>query len=114
MAKGKWREMVDEIISESGSADVFNHDPDRHQSILRKELLRSLFNATLQPMALAAQNHEKVSDAIEGVVDAIIENAKRDGLDLDGELIDHLTDISAKLYAVEESWESIHKLLNAK
>lgn len=112
MAKGNWRSRVDALISEVSDESGGTHDPDRHQSILRKKLLISLCSATLLPVEQAARSHLDVSDAIEGVVDALIANSKKDGLDLDGELLDHLTDISAKLYAVEQTWASIHKILN--
>jgi hypothetical protein len=116
MANGTWKKKVDALVLEAGSEIKSKEltglsDATRHQSILRKKLLLSLQGTSEKSILAGCSAHAEMSNAIEDVVEALVVSSQKDGFDLDGELIDLLTDISAKLFAVEQTWSSIHGLL---
>jgi predicted transcriptional regulator len=119
MAKGVWKDRVERLMidakeeAKGGKAGGLKL-AERHQSILRKKLLLSLIGATKRSFITGANAHKVIGNEIDSIVDSLIVNSETDGMDLDGELIGKLTDISAKLFAIDESWEEIIILLNNK
>jgi hypothetical protein len=117
MTQGKWGALIKDVNAEPSSkgppsnvGHLKHHD--RHQAIIRKRLIACLAGATESDMLAGARVHEKIGQEVDDVLEAIIDNAKKDGLDLDGELLDSLSLIAANLFAVQLKWQEIKQLLN--
>lgn len=116
MAKGIWRKRIDALVdgTEELSPNGIRNlkGSEGAQKVFRDKLILS-FRASVFPlMKSAAKNHNEFSAQINEVIDIIVSNSERDGIDLDGEMLNLLTDISGKLYAVETTWDKIYDSLN--
>jgi hypothetical protein len=117
MKQGKWSALVKDVNDEpssKGPSSKVGHlkHHDRHQAIIRERLIACLAGATQSDMLAGAGIHEKIGREVDAVLEAIVENASKDGLDLDGELLDSLSLIAANLFAIQLKWQEIKQLLN--
>lgn len=117
MSNGNWdnvinslREIVrNEIPSEDGSGRTLG---ERHISILRGKLLDALAVSVAQQLVKGERAHYAVGEQVDNIVQAIIEQSSKQGVDYDAQLLDHLTTISAKLFSIQEVWDEIKDLCN--
>lgn len=117
MAQGKWDALVQDVkedpVEDSHPAKVgYLKQHDRHQEIIRSRLISCLAGASQTYIETGSEMHEKIGNEVDGILDAIIENASKDGMDLDGELLDTLSAVSANLFAIQLKWQEIKTLLN--
>lgn len=118
MADNNWKTALD-VLSESasdseGRAGGLNvlKNGERHAEIVREKLL-AVFSASVSPLLnkMEKSRHEFEME-IDKIVDSVVLNAKKDGLDYDSEMLDRLVMVNAKVYAIQVELREIHHLLN--
>lgn len=117
MSNGNWDDVVrtlreivrDEVPSEDGIGRALE---ERHLSILRQRLLDALAASVAQSLIKGERAHFAVGEQIDNITQAVITQSEKLGVDLDAELLDHLTTISAKLFSIQEVWDEIKELCN--
>jgi len=102
----RWNTAVKEA-TEVGRATSGLSQGVRHQEIIRKQLIAKLQAVSIPILNAGTRNHAAFSSEIDALLDAVVQNASKDGLDLDGELIDLLTQVSGSMYAIEVQWQQI-------
>jgi hypothetical protein len=116
MAQGKWDSLVKDVnegVRGEGTSNVEHlKQHERHQGIIRERLLSCLAGASQPHIKSGSLAHQKLGSEVDSILDAIVENASKDGLDLDGELLDRLSMVSANLFAIQLKWQEIQQLLN--
>lgn len=118
MANGNWKKLIkdlNESVSERGDKSLSGLiDGERHQEIVRKKLLGVFSAAAIPSLSKSEVALRNLGKEIDSVTDAIVQNASKDGLDIDSEVLDRLLLVSANVYAIQVKQKEIYNLLNQK
>tara|TARA_Y100000310_G_C20703805_1_gene832680 strand:+ start:5895 stop:6260 length:366 start_codon:yes stop_codon:yes gene_type:complete len=94
--------------SDSGDIQTFTQH-ERHQSIVRQQLLSKLSVELAPIMKQGNKILALVGERIDDSIDEMGVQISKDGLDVDNELLNILSDISGDLYAVQTKFQEIQK-----
>ncbi len=113
MNKGRWKSAISDLMNQDPAEGGLGLSQGiRHQEIVRERLIKVLLGAVSSHISSGTNAHLSFAQAVDNTIEAVIENAQKDGLDLDGELIDQLTSVAANLHAIRVKWKEIESLLN--
>jgi hypothetical protein len=115
--KGNWKQRVEALIVSSqskgsSSLDAALQQPERHMEIIRNRLILSLAEAMQTPFKAGSLAHGQAGDQIDDLIDEMIEVSTKDGVDMDGALIEQLIELAANIHAVQIKWQEIKESLN--
>lgn len=112
----KWSRAVDDISrsGRDGDAEPGLSQAERHQEIVRKKLLQTFAGAVAPHLNSGTKALAALGNELDLMTDAIVQNAAKDGQDLDGELIDLLVQASANIHAIQVKWQETITLMNTK
>jgi hypothetical protein len=101
---------IEEQVKESGITVLSQHG--RREEIVRRRILAA-FKSEMDPkIKLAISANSELGDAVDNLYDTIVETAKKDGMDLDGDLLDLLATITGDLYAIQMKLNEVKKSLD--
>ena len=115
--KGKWKQRVEAMIvsaqsTGSSSVEAALQQPERHMEIIRNRLILSLAEAMQPPFKAGDLAHSDAGNQIDELIDEMLEVSTKDGVDMDGALIEQLIELAANVHAVEIKWHEIKESLN--
>jgi transcriptional regulator len=112
MGKGNLSKMVAEVISEASVADLnVMSQHDRHQAIVRRKILAS-FSAAISPkLESTIKANASIGDALDEVFESVVASASKDGLDLDGEMLELLSKLSGDIFAIQSKLVEVRQTI---
>ena len=112
----KWGRAVDEVnrAGRDGGAETGLLQAERRQEIVRKKLLQIFAGAVAPHLSTGTKALPALGNELDLMTDAIVQNAAKDGQDLDGEIIDLLVQASANIHAIQVKWQETINLMNTK
>lgn len=117
MSQGTWKAKVDLAIANNAEQHLNAGglvNGARHKDIIKNHLLMALSDSMQSVFTAGDKAHFRAGSEIDDVVDAMVQNAGKDGVDLDGDFIQKLLEMSGTIHAVHVKWQEVKKCLNEK
>lgn len=112
MSKDTWNDVVEESVKTSSDIKESGLiQGTRHQEIIRAKLLKRLVSRTSSSIKSAESSLYSLGGELDDMLEAVILNQGKDGLDLDNELLETLIHLSGQVHAVQVAWKEISTLL---
>ncbi len=112
----KWGQAIEDITraERGGDSALGLSQAERHQEIVRRKLLQMFTGAAAPHLNAGSKALAAFGNELDLMTDAIVQNAAKDGQDLDGEMIDLLVQASANLHAIQVKWQETINLMTVK
>lgn len=113
MANGNWDDAVAHASDDANDDNLMVGlaQGDRHREILREQALVALSGVLISSFRTGESSMDKVNAEIDKAIQSVIANSKKDGIDLDDELLDILADASGKMLGIAEEWHAVKVIL---
>lgn len=112
MTSDTWNEVVEELVQKSSDVEELGLiQGTRHQEIVRNKLLNRLISRTSKSIESAEDALYFLGSELDDMLESVLLNQSKDGLDLDNELLETLIHISGQVHAVQVAWKEISTLL---
>tara|TARA_B100002003_G_scaffold118223_1_gene109064 strand:+ start:584 stop:931 length:348 start_codon:yes stop_codon:yes gene_type:complete len=113
MANGNWDDAVAHASDDANGDNLMVGlaQGDRHREILREQALVALSGVLISSFRTGESSMDKVNAEIDKAIQSVIANSKKDGIDLDDELLDILADASGKMLGIAEEWHAVKVIL---
>jgi len=86
---------------------------ERRLELLRRAFLERYNDVISSNIRTGSLAHAHLGKAVDDIIDEVINNAKLDGLDIDGDFLNVLEQVSANLYSIEVMWKKTHDILKS-